>query len=136
MTQKEFIEKVIGLPWVNRASSFESVDCWGLVILYYKNVLNINLPEVKGYEEKEGVTTCWIGEANKKHWIESDKPQMDGVVFTCYRGDNPFHVGVAISKTHVLHTTGYFDSGGTVQVNSIKAIEKIYGKITYHKFID
>lgn len=34
----DFISKVIGVPWANRACSFEKVDCWGLCVLYYRHV--------------------------------------------------------------------------------------------------
>lgn len=135
MDRVEFINKMIGVPWVNRASSFDSVDCWGLVILYFDKVLGVKLPDVKGYREKDDFNLCWNLEASNKHWAKVENPEPGSIVFTCYKNDKPTHVGVVLSRTKVLHTTGGLESAGSVQVNTIRAVEKIYGKMTYHKFI-
>lgn len=135
MDKVEFINKILGAKWVNRASSFSECDCWGLVLLYYKHVLNINLPEVEGYEEGVKTSDCWNKETKKGRWQICSQPKVDGLVFTCYRDDKPSHVGVTIGDGKVLHTTGGLETNGSVQVNSIRAIERTYGKMTYHKFI-
>jgi hypothetical protein len=43
MTQSDFIGLVNGKPWANRACSFDEMDCWGLVVLYYRHVLGLEL---------------------------------------------------------------------------------------------
>ncbi|WP_276904583.1 hypothetical protein [Frischella perrara] len=53
MTVNEFIKKVIGVKWVDRASTFKKMDCWGLVILYYRHVLKIELATIIGYETSQ-----------------------------------------------------------------------------------
>ena len=130
MTQNDFIGKVLGIPWVNRASSFDACDCWGLVLLYYKEVLNINLPTVKGFTEKEDFLHCY--ESGVKQWEEVKAPIEQGLAFTSYKGGKPTHVGVCIGKGLALHSR---DERSGVQVHSLRAIEAIYGKISYHKFI-
>lgn len=132
MKQTEFINKTLGLPWVNRASSFESLDCWGLVKLYYQHVLNIDLPVIEGYEQGE-CDTAKGWKSGVSDWVESNEPH-EGFLFTCYKGDTPIHVGVAISPTKVIHARGFIDNPGKVEVHSIRAIKNIYGKITFHKF--
>lgn len=134
MDKLEFINKMLGVRWVNRASSFEECDCWGLVLLYYKHVLNIELPEVEGYEDGVDTSICWNAETKTGRWEEAEKAQEDGIVFTCYRNGYPNHVGVYIGGGKVLHTTGGFKQDGAVQVNSIRAVESNCGKMTYHKF--
>lgn len=132
MIQTEFINKTLGLPWVNRAVSFDSLDCWGLVLLYYKHVMNIELPEIKGYSIGECDTTQgWDSGVNQ--WEKINSPVI-GSVFTCYKGGKPIHVGIVISPIKVLHARGFIDNPGKVEIHSIRAIENIYGKITYHKF--
>ena len=135
MDKNEFINKIIGAKWVNRAVSFEACDCWGVVVLYYKHVLNIELPVVIGYKEKINISDCWQEESSKPHWLETDNASDSGLVFTCYKGDLPSHVGVTIGNGMVLHSNGTNKSGGA-QVNSIRAIQAIYGKMTYHKYIE
>ena len=132
MTQTEFINKMIGKPWVDRASSFEECDCWGLVLLYYKEVLNIDLPVVKGFTEKEDFLLCY--ESGVQQWQEVKTPITQGLAFTSYKGDTPTHVGVCIGNGMALHCRGSVNQAGSVEVHSLRAIESIYGKITYHQF--
>lgn len=133
MNQDDFLAKIIGTKWVNRASSFEACDCWGLVMLYYKEVLSIELPTVDGFEEGESFDLLYY--ANCKNWQEVDKPNVNGLVFTAYKGNRAAHVGVVISPTHVLHSRGSVGAEGQVEIHSIRAIERLYGKVTFHKFV-
>lgn len=55
----DFVRRVIGVPWANRACSFEKVDCWGLVVLYYRHVLGIELHQTPDYEAGADFFTCY-----------------------------------------------------------------------------
>lgn len=134
MNSIEFINKMVGVPWENRASSFESVDCWGLVLLYYKHVLNIELPQTGGYLERENIEKCWVIESEKR-WQEVGSPTESGLVFTCYDSNlKPMHVGVCIDDTNALHADGHINNGGSVRVNKISSLERLHGKVTYHTY--
>ena len=136
MDKMEFINNVIGLPWVNRAASFESVDCWGLVILYYKHVLSINLPMVEGYDIGDNISECWQRESANSHWHEVDTPESESLVFTCYdTSGKPAHVGIYIGGGMVLHAHGNEVIGGSVKAHKIKVIERMYGNLTFHKYV-
>ena len=136
MTKNEFINKVIGLPWINRAASFDAVDCWGLVILYYKHVLNIELPVVDGYQLNDNISKCRQRESNKTHWEEVESADNNTLVFTCYDTiGRPAHVGLYIGGGMVLHAHGNEELGGSVKAHKIKVIERMYGKMTFHKFL-
>lgn len=134
MNQTEFINRILGKPWLNRATSFDAVDCWGLVLLYYKHVLSIELPTIIGYS-KGDCDTAQGWQSDIHHWQQVNKPITDGLVFTCYKDGAPTHVGITISSTKVLHSRGFPGNPGKVEIHSIRAIETIYGKMTYHKFI-
>lgn len=134
MNQQEFINKVMGLPWINRASSFESMDCWGCVVMYYRHVLGIELPTINGYEQGE-CDTAQGWQSGIHQWEQVDKASADGLVFTCYKGGKPTHVGITISATKVLHSRGWVGNPGKVEIHSIRAIEAIYGRMTYHRFV-
>lgn len=133
MNQKEFIKKVLGIPWVNRSSNFEAADCFGLIMLYYKHVLDIDLPVVDGFAENSEFLDCY--NKGKTLWQEVKSPIENGIVFTCYRGDVPMHVGLCIGNGYALHSRGTEKSHGKVEVHSLRAIERLYGKMSYHKFI-
>lgn len=50
MIQSDFIGFVNGKFWVNCVCSFEQMDCWGLVVLYYWYVFGLELYYIVGYE--------------------------------------------------------------------------------------
>jgi len=92
------------------------------------------LPVVRGY--KENSTDIVNGFNNQvQYWKEVTKPITDGLVFTCYKGEKPTHVGLVISPTHVIHSRGSVKESGKVEIHSIRAIQSVYGKMTFHKFI-
>lgn len=132
MNQHEFIKLIKGKPWVNRASSFDSVDCFGLVILYYRHVMGIDLPAVDGFKENGDFMDCY--QSGIQNWQEVSAPTKNGIMFTCYRGDTPAHVGLCIGKGLVLHARGDVKQLGKVEIHAIRSIARLYGKITYHKF--
>jgi hypothetical protein len=39
------IENFIGVPFLDKGRTFNGCDCYGLVKLYYKEILNIEIPE-------------------------------------------------------------------------------------------
>lgn len=133
MTQAEFIKKILGKPWRNRASSFDAADCWGLVALYYKHVLNINIPTVAGFIENEEFEQCYS--ENLHLWQQVDTPPHEGLVFTCYKGKTPTHVGLCVGHGKALHSRGDKSENGKVEIHSLRAIESVCGKMTFHKFI-
>jgi cell wall-associated NlpC family hydrolase len=134
MNQQNFIDKVIGNPWIDRTSSFDSCDCYGLVMLYYKHVLGIELPTINGYDKGQ-CDTAQGWQSGIYRWRQLDKPIGHGLLFTCYKGGQPSHVGVTIGPTKVLHSRGNASHSGKVEIHSIRAIKAIYGNMTYHEFI-
>jgi cell wall-associated NlpC family hydrolase len=133
LNQNEFIKKILGKPWVNRAHTFGAVDCFGLVILYYQHVLRIDLPVVPGFDEKVNFVDCF--NEGQKRWQEISLPNETGILFTCYHGDVPMHVGLCVGHGKVLHCRGSENQPGKVEIHSLRAIQRLYGKISYHKFI-
>lgn len=135
MTQNEFIEKVRGVKWENRKVSLDGMDCYGLVILYYRMVLGINLPVPEGYERNESISDCWSNETSSGRWVEVPRPSESDLVFTAYRGNQPLHVGVMLNSLKAIHCRGLEDEPGHVEIHSIKAIKSIFGKVTFHKYV-
>jgi len=50
---------MIGVPWSNRACTFDKVDCWGLCVLYYRHVLGTELHQTPDYEAGADFFTCY-----------------------------------------------------------------------------
>lgn len=132
MTENEFIKRWIGTPWEDRAIGPDSVDCWGLVYLYFRDVLNV---EVSKPSDHENIITGFQSEVESGKWKECEHPS-EGLVFMSFRGDSPMHCGIVTSKRRVLHAPGSPESKNTVALNSIKAIQKVYGKCKFYKRVD
>ncbi|WP_163473127.1 NlpC/P60 family protein [Klebsiella michiganensis] len=125
MTQSEFIGLVNGKPWANRACTFDELDCWGLVVLYYRHVLGLELHHVAGYESGSDFITCY--EEELEHWHRVPVP-VSGCLAVFYYGNQPAHVGVMINPGKCLHSRGEF---GFVRTDSAVILQKIYNKVEY-----
>ena len=113
MTKDEFIRMVIGVPWANRACSFDKVDCWGLVVLYYRHVLGIELHQTP----------------DVVFWCQTDKP-VEGGIFVGYRGAQPAHVGLVLNR-QALHSRG---ENGSVRMDSLLVIQRAFTKVEYFSY--
>ncbi|CAI1631127.1 C40 family peptidase [Serratia liquefaciens] len=122
MQKDDFIRRVLGLPWADRACTFDAVDCWGLVVLYYRHVLGIEIHQTPGYEAGKDFLTCFDGDV--VFWHPS--PGRDGDIAVFYRGDEPAHIGVIVGGGKCLHSRG---ESGNVRVDSILAINKLHTRM-------
>jgi cell wall-associated NlpC family hydrolase len=129
MHKAEFIGKVTGLPWRNRSCSFEGVDCWGLIVLFYRHVMGKELHDVPGYESDAEFLTCFFNEI--VFWQQSDV-FSDGDMFVAYYGSTPVHVGLIIDGM-ALHSRG---ESGHVRSDHIRTVQKLYTKIEYYSYAD
>ncbi|NIY47259.1 NlpC/P60 family protein [Cedecea colo] len=127
MLKSEFIERVTGLPWCNRACSFDGVDCWGLIVLYYRHVPGIELHNVPGYEADNDFVTCFFNEI--VYWRKAEA-FSDGDMFVAYYGNNPVHVGLVIDGK-ALHSRG---ENGHVRADHIRTIQKLYTKVEFYSY--
>nr|WP_264041573.1 NlpC/P60 family protein [Pectobacterium carotovorum] len=126
MKKTEFIKRMIGVPWVNRACSFDACDCWGLVALYYRHVLGTELHDVAGYESDSDFLTCFSGEV--VYWQRSELPINDGI-FVGYVGSRPEHVGLVIDG-NAFHSRG---ANGSVAMHRLPIIERAFTKLEFYR---
>lgn len=133
MTFKEFQNKMIGVQWKNRESSFTGCDCYGLVLLFYKHVCNIDIEPDKDYTDENIDLNQGFAKITKG-FIEVSKPSKNGLMFVTFKDKKPTHVGVVISKTHVLHCFGNLENGGSVKIHSIRTLKNVYGKMKFYKY--
>lgn len=127
MLKSEFLERVIGIPWHNRACTFEAADCWGLVTLYFRHVLGIELHHSPDYEAGEDFMTCFDGEVVYWRAVEQFS---DGDIFIAYYGAQPVHVGLIIDG-RALHSRG---ENGNVRSDQIRTIQKLFTKTEFLRY--
>lgn len=98
------IEKYIGIPYRSRGRE-KSLDCWGLVMLFYKNEMGVNLSSLGGYENSENgeQVNRVINQESAANWNKVGTPKAgDVVVFRM--GRHISHVGVALEGGKFLHS--------------------------------
>lgn len=128
MSEIDFIKKMVGVKWVDRSCTFDAADCWGLVVLYYRHVLGIELHHAEGYESGDDFITCHEGVGWQ--WSVTESKQS-GCMVTFYQSGNPSHVGIYLSNGKILHSRG---EGGCVRVDNLTAIMRIYNKVEFRTY--
>ena len=100
----------LGKPYVFRSRSKDAFDCYGLVMLAYKKVLNEVPPDYlhllgnhRSIQPLE-FNLCFESTETKSYWavVEDPKP-MDLVIVSKY--GFPVHCGILIDNMNILHTT-------------------------------
>jgi len=103
------------------------VDCWGLVVLYYRHVLGIELHQTPDYESGADFFTCYQGDV--VFWRLVDNP-VEGGIFVGYRGAQPAHVGLVLNR-QALHSRG---ENGSVRMDSLLVIQRAFNKVEFFEY--
>lgn len=127
MSKDDFLSRVTGIPWQNRACSFDAADCWGLVVLYYRHVLGIELHQTADYESGRDFLTCYDSDA--VFWHRTESFSDDGI-FVAWIGSNPVHVGLIVDG-RALHSRG---ENGHVRSDAIRTIQKLFTKVEFYSY--
>ena len=128
MTRSQFLDRIICKPWVRWAESWDACDCYGLVIMYYRHVLGIELGHVPSTSLAVGIATTDLFTG----WRELSAPEDHACGFMSYRGEEPTHCGIYLGGGEVLHSSGSDDLPGSVRITRVKSMEMAYGKIRYY----
>lgn len=129
MSKADFISRVLGIPWRNRACSFDAADCWGLVVLYYRHVLGTELHQTPDYEAGGDFLTCY--DADVVFWNREESFVDDGI-FVAWVGSHPVHVGLIIDG-RALHSRG---ENGHVRSDAIRTIQKLFTRVEFYSYAD
>jgi cell wall-associated NlpC family hydrolase len=98
-------DKYIGIPFKPNGYDYQGADCFGLVNLVYREVLNITLPRYDVYTRnsigclKEVARTM---NTERDKWIKVEQPRMFDVVLL-RTGTFVWHCGMVISRYRMLH---------------------------------
>jgi cell wall-associated NlpC family hydrolase len=125
MTGTEFVARAVGLPWVRWRSDWAGSDCYGLVVLWHREVLGVEL----GHVPETDIAT---GFAAAGGWVECDA-QAGAACFMAFRNAAPTHCGVMLPGARVLHAEGSPEHPGNVRITRAAAIERVYGPMRYYR---
>ncbi|QKF72792.1 hypothetical protein AFAEC_0601 [Aliarcobacter faecis] len=100
------IDKFIGIPFVSRGRSFKGCDCYGLVKLYYKEVLNIEIPEtIITADQPRRTFANYLNEISK-NWSLTN-PSKNVVIAMAVNAEHPSlvtHFAVMIDEKRFIDT--------------------------------
>ncbi len=132
MFDNDFAMMMLGKPYRDRCCSTEAVDCWGLVVLYYRLVHGVNIHHSDEYCSGGNFRTCF--ESEVVYWKKHQEPVLGGI-FVSYHGNNPSHVGIVLERDKILHarekTAVRFDRITTLKRLSTRVEFLTYASNTY-----
>lgn len=100
-----WVERYIGIPFVDGGRDISGVDCWGLVRLVYSEVLNIDLPSYGEISAQKLLAISKAISKGQESWVEPDTPEpLDGVLMRhSSRTSLIGHMGILADRANVLH---------------------------------
>ena len=119
------IDTLIGIPYRYPGSDFDGCDCWGVVKLYYKTILNQDIPNVSLLFTKEKIETfkplmtdlCKMPPFDCFKNIPRDKIAVsDILVFD--RGPFGAHCAVYLGRDTMLHIYEPVGANGDIEIGS------------------
>ena len=121
------LDKLIGVPYVKGGSDYKGVDCYGLIKLYYNDMLNIQLPDHE-YTDDNLERFNQILAEHKKHgfslhflYLEENLKNDDIVLIGTKKGNDDLHFGV-YHDGYILHA---FNTKGVVATKAKHLLNSI-----------
>lgn len=103
------VNKYLGIPYLHRGRTLEGIDCWGLILMIYKD-LGHDIMDVAGdYDENwcvnnENLFSKHYAENYYKSWDKVDNPKfLDLVLLKSSKGIIN-HGGVVLNYGKFIHT--------------------------------
>ena len=125
MTQNEFITHAVGVPWVRWRSDWQAADCFGLIVLYHREVLSIELGAVPQIDIATGFNAA-------QGWQECGA-DAGATCFMAFRDGAPTHCGILLTGDQVLHSEGAPDHPGSARITRLAVIQRIYGATHFYR---
>ncbi len=128
MTPAEFAARAVGLPWRRWRSDWTACDCFGLVVLYWREVHGIDLGQVPQTDIATGFSAA-------TGWQECE-PEPGACGFMAWVEGAPAHCGILIDASHVLHAQEGHPrpEAGSVRVTRLDAMRRLYPDLRFYRY--
>ena len=132
------INDYIGIPFIDKGRDFKGCDCYGLIKLYYKNELGIDIPDVVASPNQLRLAYIEYIKNISSLWTTSTEPKENDVVAMKTDVNNPklvTHFGIIVkvnSGLKILHTFKKSNSH-IVDLNNPAYANKIKG---FHSWLN
>ena len=94
MNQIEFVQSLIGLPYVDRANGPSEFDCWGLFRYVQKNLFSRDLETIiSDTMNIREIAYLFKNHEERKKWRVCEKPTHGGAVEMSH-SRHPHHIGI------------------------------------------
>jgi len=107
-------------------ADWEAQDCFGLIVLFFREVHGVDLGPVPQ-------TDIASGFAEAQGWVECG-PETGATCWMAWRDGAPTHCGVLLDAQRVLHSEGNEEHPGSVRVSRLSVIQRVYGEIRYYRY--
>ncbi len=126
MTPEQFATRMVGVPWVRWRSDFKACDCFGLVILYWRHVLGVELGEVPRTDIACGFDAI-------TGWHECG-PEPGTCGFMTWRDGAPQHCGVLLPGGMLLHSQDDGAGGGSVRQTRLSVMARVCPDLRFYRY--
>ncbi len=103
------MERFVGIPYIPHGRDYDGADCWGILFLYFRDVLGTPIPsysaEMRELEFHRHEISQLIVAEKGQQWTEVDMPASGDCVLMRV-GRDESHVGVFIGGGQMLHSEG------------------------------
>lgn len=126
MTPAEFASRAVGLPWLRWRSDWQACDCFGLVLLYWREVRGVDLGAVPQDSIAGGFAQLRSG------WVECG-PEPESTAWMSWRHGAPLHCGVLLSAGQLLHSQEGPPGQGSVRITRLTAMARLHPDIRFYR---
>jgi cell wall-associated NlpC family hydrolase len=128
VTPDEFIKRSVGLPWIRWRSDWAAMDCFGLVVMWHREVLEVDPGEVPLTDIASGFSTA-------RGWAQCEAEQ-GATCFMTWRNGAPTHCGVLVAGGMVLHAQeGYPDPhSGSVRLTRLAVFARTCPDLRFYRY--
>lgn len=100
------LDEFLGIPWADHGRTWDGADCWGLLVLIYRDVLGVELPHyADAYVTAADRRVCAQAIAgNRGDWVEvpaGQERRYDGVLM--FEGREARHIGLVVDPGYLIH---------------------------------
>lgn len=103
-SEKEITKKYLGIPFLHRGRTIKGLDCYGLIILIYKD-LGFKIYDIGEYDLDWGIKGGNLFVENyHKQWEQVEVPKLFDIVLFANNKNLVVHGGIMLDNNRFLHT--------------------------------